>query len=69
MNNFIFLYIENISKQASDGLYETLCDVNITIRDVNNHAPQFSRDNYMASIAENTPIGKYFYNTFAYSTF
>lgn len=44
--------------KATDGLYTTLCDVNITIRDVNNHAPQFSRDNYMASIAENTPISK-----------
>lgn len=31
--------------------------MNITIRDVNNHAPEFSRDNYLASIAENTAIG------------
>lgn len=43
--------------QASDGLYSSVCNVNVTIRDVNNHSPQFTRDNYLASIAENTPIG------------
>ncbi|XP_059616920.1 cadherin-87A [Phlebotomus argentipes] len=43
--------------EASDGLFTTLCDVNITIRDVNNHAPQFTRDNYVVTIAENSPIG------------
>lgn len=43
--------------QASDGLHSTLCDVNITLRDVNNHAPVFSRKHYVASIEENLPIG------------
>lgn len=43
--------------EASDGLFSTLCDVNITIRDVNNHAPQFSRDSYVVTIAENSPVG------------
>lgn len=43
--------------EASDGLFTTLCNVNITIRDVNNHAPQFSREHYLASIEENFPIG------------
>lgn len=43
--------------QATDGLHTTLCDVNITIRDVNNHAPQFLENSYMVSIAENTEIG------------
>ncbi|XP_055683308.1 cadherin-87A isoform X2 [Lutzomyia longipalpis] len=43
--------------EASDGLFTTLCDVNITIRDVNNHAPQFTRDSYVVTIAENSPIG------------
>uniref|UniRef100_A0A8D8JF25 Cadherin-87A n=1 Tax=Culex pipiens TaxID=7175 RepID=A0A8D8JF25_CULPI len=43
--------------EASDGLYTTLCNVNITIRDVNNHAPLFSREHYLASIEENFPIG------------
>ncbi|XP_070490349.1 cadherin-87A isoform X2 [Chironomus tepperi] len=45
------------SVEASDGLYSTLCDVNITLRDVNNHAPVFSRKHYVASIEENLPIG------------
>lgn len=44
--------------QASDGLYSTLCNVNITIRDVNNHAPMFNRDHFVTSIEENLPIGK-----------
>ncbi|XP_053671726.1 cadherin-87A [Anopheles nili] len=43
--------------EATDGLYTTLCNVNITIRDVNNHAPQFDRQNYLTSIEENFPIG------------
>ncbi|KAL9694351.1 hypothetical protein quinque_013636 [Culex quinquefasciatus] len=43
--------------EASDGLYTTLCNVNITIRDVNNHAPLFSREHYLTSIEENFPIG------------
>ncbi|XP_052863844.1 cadherin-87A [Anopheles cruzii] len=43
--------------EATDGLYTTLCNVNITIRDVNNHAPQFARENYLTSIEENFPIG------------
>uniref|UniRef100_A0A182QKL0 Cadherin domain-containing protein n=1 Tax=Anopheles farauti TaxID=69004 RepID=A0A182QKL0_9DIPT len=43
--------------EATDGLYTTLCNVNITIRDVNNHAPQFTRENYLTSIEENFPIG------------
>ncbi|GAB0095360.1 Cadherin-87A [Sergentomyia squamirostris] len=53
------IHSENVRFQveASDGLYTTLCDVNITIRDVNNHAPQFLRDNYVVTIAENSPIG------------
>lgn len=45
-------------EQADDGAFAAVCNVNITIRDVNNHAPKFVRDNYMTSIAENTPIGK-----------
>ncbi|XP_050101039.1 cadherin-87A isoform X1 [Anopheles aquasalis] len=43
--------------EATDGLHTTLCNVNITIRDVNNHAPQFARENYLTSIEENFPIG------------
>lgn len=44
--------------QADDGAFVAVCNVNITIRDVNNHAPKFVRDNFMATIAENTAIGK-----------
>lgn len=44
--------------EASDGLFSTLCKVNITIRDVNNHPPIFSRDNYMSSVEENAAVGK-----------
>lgn len=44
--------------QADDGAFSIVCNVNITIRDVNNHAPKFVRDNYMATIAENTAIGE-----------
>lgn len=47
--------------QASDGFFSTLCNVNITIRDVNNHAPMFERVHFVTSIAENLPIGKYIY--------
>ncbi|XP_058116398.1 cadherin-87A [Anopheles ziemanni] len=43
--------------EATDGLYTTLCSVNITIRDVNNHAPLFAREHYLTSIEENLPIG------------
>lgn len=39
-------------------MHTTLCDVNITIRDVNNHPPQFLQNNYLASLAENTELGK-----------
>lgn len=34
----------------------------ITIRDVNNHAPAFDTDKYDASIAEDAAIGKYLYS-------
>lgn len=55
---FIQPRFSHLSLQASDGLYTTLCNVNITIRDVNNHAPLFSREHYLTSIEENFPIGK-----------
>lgn len=48
-----------MNTQVSDGFYSTLCNVNITIRDVNNHAPMFERVHFVTSIAENLPIGKY----------
>lgn len=53
----LFIWLFNVY-QADDGAFVAVCNVNITIRDVNNHAPKFGRDNYMATIAEDTPIGK-----------
>lgn len=50
-------FVGTDAEQADDGAFTAICNVNITIRDVNNHAPKFVRDNYMTSIAENTPIG------------
>ncbi|XP_037922792.1 cadherin-87A [Hermetia illucens] len=47
----------SFSVEANDGVFSAICGVNITIRDVNNHAPQFLRDHYVASVAENTGIG------------
>lgn len=46
-------------KQASDGKFTATCIVNITIKDVNNNAPVFERENYMVSIKEDTPIGTF----------
>ncbi|CAH0724033.1 unnamed protein product, partial [Brenthis ino] len=42
---------------ASDGVHNSTCKVEITIRDVNNHAPVFETDKYEASITEDAPIG------------
>ena len=56
--NSQFLFITH-KLQASDGLYSTLCEVNITLRDVNNHAPVFSRKHFVTSVEENLPIGMY----------
>lgn len=61
---FFFLFLFS---QADDGAFVAVCNVNITIRDVNNHAPKFVRDNYMATIAENTAIGKCAMRLFAVS--
>ncbi|XP_038218379.1 cadherin-87A-like [Zerene cesonia] len=42
---------------ATDGIYNATCKVEITIRDVNNHAPAFDTDRYEADIAEDAAIG------------
>lgn len=55
--------------QADDGAFVAVCNVNITIRDVNNHAPKFVRDNYMATIAENTAIGKCYASIYIWIAF
>lgn len=52
---------ENIffTVEANDGLFSTTCDVNITIRDVNNHAPRFAQERYVTDVEESMPIGKF----------
>ncbi|XP_015032277.2 cadherin-87A [Drosophila willistoni] len=43
--------------EANDGLFTANCGVNITVRDVNNHAPSFQQLNYSAIVEENSEIG------------
>lgn len=43
--------------EAHDGEFSAMCRINITIRDVNNHAPQFKRSHFVSTIAEDLPIG------------
>ncbi|KAJ0177573.1 hypothetical protein K1T71_006446 [Dendrolimus kikuchii] len=42
---------------ATDGVHNATCKVDITVRDVNNHAPVFDTDIYDADISEDAPIG------------
>ncbi|KAL0881320.1 hypothetical protein ABMA27_001201 [Loxostege sticticalis] len=51
-DNKIFLTI-----LATDGVHNATCKVEITVRDVNNHAPVFDIDKYDADIPEDAPIG------------
>ncbi|XP_036327722.1 cadherin-87A [Rhagoletis pomonella] len=43
--------------EANDGVFTTNCGVNITVRDVNNHAPRFLAEEYSAVVEENSEIG------------
>ncbi|ALC46335.1 Cad87A [Drosophila busckii] len=43
--------------EANDGLFTANCGVNITVRDVNNHAPSFVQQSYSAVVEENSEIG------------
>lgn len=54
----VLIWLFHVFHQADDGAFVAVCNVNITIRDVNNHSPKFERDHYMATIAEDTQIGK-----------
>ncbi|RZF35066.1 hypothetical protein LSTR_LSTR009658 [Laodelphax striatellus] len=51
-SDFVHLVIE-----ASDGIFSSRCDVNITVLDVNNNSPIFERESYVATVKEDTPIG------------
>lgn len=46
------------SVEAHDGLFSTNCNINITVRDVNNHEPRFLADTYSAVVEENSEIGR-----------
>ncbi|XP_041988772.1 cadherin-87A [Aricia agestis] len=46
-----------LTVMATDGVHNTTCLVEITVRDVNNHAPVFDTDKYNANITEDAPIG------------
>ncbi|XP_017083648.2 LOW QUALITY PROTEIN: cadherin-87A [Drosophila eugracilis] len=43
--------------EANDGLFSAHCGVNITVRDVNNHVPNFESQSYSAVVEENSEIG------------
>lgn len=43
--------------EANDGIFSVNCGINITVRDVNNHAPKFVSDTYSAIVEENSEIG------------
>lgn len=51
-DNFIVLTIE-----GNDGKHTATTLVNITILDVNNNAPEFSKKNYVEALQEDVPIG------------
>jgi hypothetical protein len=44
--------------QASDGMFSSVATVTISVHDVNNNHPVFGRESYVASIQEDTVIGK-----------
>jgi hypothetical protein len=44
--------------QASDGLFSSVATVTISVHDVNNNHPVFARESYVASVQEDTALGK-----------
>jgi len=44
--------------QASDGLFSSVATVNISVHDVNNNHPVFARESYVASVQEDSAVGK-----------
>lgn len=44
--------------QASDGLFSSATKVTISVHDVNNNHPVFARESYVASMQEDSAVGK-----------
>lgn len=44
--------------QASDGLFSSVATVTIAVHDVNNNHPVFARESYVASVQEDSAVGK-----------
>jgi hypothetical protein len=44
--------------QASDGLFSSAATVTISVHDVNNNHPVFARESYVASVQEDSALGK-----------
>nr|CAD7400227.1 unnamed protein product [Timema poppensis] len=51
-SDIIYLVVE-----AKDEKFSSTATVNISVRDVNNNQPLFTRESYVASIQEDTPVG------------
>ncbi|XP_045467864.1 cadherin-87A isoform X2 [Harmonia axyridis] len=49
--------VVTLTVMASDGKYTTTVPVLVTVRDLNNNAPIFTKENYVESIPEDIPIG------------
>ncbi|KAG8232454.1 hypothetical protein J437_LFUL012378, partial [Ladona fulva] len=54
-----------LTLEASDGTYSNTTNVRISVRDVNNNAPEFEKPSYYISVQEDAPIGKTVDQTFA----
>jgi hypothetical protein len=53
-----------LSIQASDGIFSASSEVKVTVRDVNNNAPKFERESYVATVQEDAQIGKCFFSQY-----
>ncbi|XP_046393425.1 cadherin-87A-like [Ischnura elegans] len=46
-----------LTLEATDGLFTNTTNVRIAVRDVNNNAPVFDKESYVADVQEDAPIG------------
>ncbi|XP_044756698.1 cadherin-87A [Coccinella septempunctata] len=49
--------VVTLTVMASDGKYTSTVPVHVTVKDLNNNAPIFTKENYVESIPEDIPIG------------